>query len=94
MATNSTARRSSNSIPARTVTVARDLEDMGAAAKQMAHHSVAAVRDTALEYLDVGRSRVRHIGEDIQSRVVQQPVKSLLIAAGVGFLLGAIWTRR
>lgn len=94
MATNSTARQRNSSVAERAASVANDFHGIGDAAKQMASHSVAAVRDTALNYLDEGGSLVRRFGDNIQSRVTRQPVKSLLVAAGVGFLLGAIWTRR
>ena len=95
MATKSTTNRPSrDSVADRAATVARDFHQVGGAAKQMAADSVAAVRDTAYQYLDEGRSRVRHLGTGVQSHVQEQPLKALLIAAGVGFLLGAIWTRR
>jgi ElaB/YqjD/DUF883 family membrane-anchored ribosome-binding protein len=94
MASNSTTKRRSNTIADRASAVADDFHEVGDAARQMANHSVAAVRDTAMQYLDEGRSRVRHLGDEIESRVTERPMKSLLVAAGIGFLLGAIWTRR
>jgi ElaB/YqjD/DUF883 family membrane-anchored ribosome-binding protein len=95
MATNSNLkRRSHDTIADRTATVARDMQQIGDAARKMADHSVTAVRDTAKQYLDEGRSRLEHLGDDVQSRVAEQPIKALLVAAGIGFLIGAIWTRR
>ncbi|MGD9636272.1 MAG: YqjD family protein [Pirellulales bacterium] len=95
MASNSTAKRSARETVAdRAATVARDFHDVGDAARQMANHSLEAVRDTAKQYLDDGRTHVRHLGEGMHTRVTEQPLKSLLIAAGIGFLIGAIWTRR
>lgn len=95
MANHSTSKRASRETVAdRAVSVARDFHAVGGAARQMATHSMEAVRDTARQYLDDGRSQVRHLGEGVQARIAEQPLKSLLIAAGIGFLLGAIWTRR
>jgi ElaB/YqjD/DUF883 family membrane-anchored ribosome-binding protein len=94
MASNSTNNRRSKTVADRAAAVADDFHEIGDAARQMANHGVTAVRDTAVQYLDEGRSRVQHLGDEIHSRVAERPMKSLLIAAGVGFLLGAIWTRR
>ena len=94
MATNSTTKRTRDTVADRAATVAQDFHEVGDAARQMATHGVAAVRDTAYQYLDEGRSRVRHLGDGVHSKVQDQPLRALLIAAGVGFMLGAIWTRR
>lgn len=93
MTTKSTTERRS-AVADRAASVADDFHEVGDAARQMANHSVAAVRETAMQYLDEGRSRAQHLGDEIQSHVTERPLKSLLLAAGVGFLLGAIWTRR
>ncbi len=95
MAGNShSKRRSVDTVADRASTIAKDFHEVGGAAKRIATDSVDALRETAHRYLDEGRSRARHVGDDIQSRVQKQPVKSLLIAAGFGFLLGALWMRR
>ena len=60
----------------------------------MASNGVDALRETANKYLDEGRTRVRELGETVQSRVQEQPMKSILIATAVGFLLGILWRRR
>jgi ElaB/YqjD/DUF883 family membrane-anchored ribosome-binding protein len=93
MASNTTTKRRNNTVADRAAAVA-DFHEIGDAARQMANHSVAAVRDTAIQYLDEGCSRVQHLGDEIHSRVTERPMKSLLVAAGIGFVLGAIWTRR
>jgi ElaB/YqjD/DUF883 family membrane-anchored ribosome-binding protein len=46
------------------------------------------VRETASEYWDQGRVKAEELSETIQDRVREQPVPAVLIAAGVGFLLG------
>lgn len=73
---------------------AKDLRDVGEAARRMASDSAEAVRETAREYIDEGRTRLRHLGESAQTRIHDQPVKSLLIAGAVGFLLGVFFARR
>ena len=93
-AQSKTKRSSTNGLAAHRATIAKDFHEVGDAAKRVATDGVEAVRDTANRYLDQGRNRARSIGESMQSKVQDQPIKSLLIASAVGFLLGAFWTRR
>lgn len=95
MASNSQTKRDArDTIADRASTITKDFHEVGDAAKRIATDSVDALRETANQYLDEGRSRARHLGDNVQAKVQEQPVKSLLIAAGLGFLLGAIWIRR
>jgi ElaB/YqjD/DUF883 family membrane-anchored ribosome-binding protein len=90
MATSSNIKRNSNDLHP----VVKDVHDVRDAAKRIATDGAEAIRETAHHYLDEGRSRVQHLGENVQSKVEEQPLKALLLAAGIGFLVGAIWTRR
>jgi ElaB/YqjD/DUF883 family membrane-anchored ribosome-binding protein len=75
-------------------TIAKDLQEVGAATRRMAADSVDTLRETATHYLDEGRARARVVGDTVQTRVQQQPIQALLVAAAVGFLFGALWSRR
>jgi ElaB/YqjD/DUF883 family membrane-anchored ribosome-binding protein len=70
------------------------VQHMGSAVRGLAAEGVGALRDRAHEYVEHGRDRVREFGENVESQIHAQPKKSLLIAAGVGFLLGVICARR
>jgi ElaB/YqjD/DUF883 family membrane-anchored ribosome-binding protein len=74
--------------------VAQGLQDVSAATRRMASDSVEALRETANQYLDEGRNRVRELSENMQTRVQDQPMTSILVAAAVGFVLGVLWVRR
>jgi ElaB/YqjD/DUF883 family membrane-anchored ribosome-binding protein len=95
MASNSHAKRTANGrLADHASTIAKDVHKVGDAARRVATDGVDAIRETAHQYLDDGKAQVRQLGDSVQQRVQDQPVKSLLIAAGIGFLLGAIWIRR
>jgi ElaB/YqjD/DUF883 family membrane-anchored ribosome-binding protein len=51
------------------------------------------LRDTASEYYDQGRRKAQEWQQGLEEYVQEQPIKSLLIAAGVGMLLGILWKR-
>lgn len=81
-------------ISERASAVAKDFQDVSTATRRMATDSVDALRQTANDLVDEGRTRARDVGEAVQAKVQEQPVKSMLIAAGVGFLVGVLFGRR
>ena len=51
------------------------------------------LRDQASQYYEEGRQRAQEWEQSLETYVQEQPIKSLLIAAGVGALLGFLWRR-
>jgi len=75
-------------------TLSNDLQGAGSSAKRTASDNAEALRETAIEYLEQGRARVRELGTSVQHRVQEQPVTSLLVATAIGFLIGLLCIRR
>jgi ElaB/YqjD/DUF883 family membrane-anchored ribosome-binding protein len=73
---------------------AAKLQDIGSKATEAAREEYDHLRDTAGEYFHDGRERARQWRSDMEEYVQEKPLKSLLIAAGVGMLFGFIWRRR
>jgi len=74
-----------------------DKEGVGqatATAARVAQEQFEDLRHKATEYYEQGRERVQQLGSDLGQRIRERPLEAILIAAGVGFLLGAIWHRR
>ncbi|HEX4149881.1 MAG TPA: hypothetical protein VHY20_12875, partial [Pirellulales bacterium] len=51
-------------------------------------------RQRASEMVEQGTHRAREWEHGFEDRVRQQPMMSIGIAAGVGFILGLMWNRR
>jgi ElaB/YqjD/DUF883 family membrane-anchored ribosome-binding protein len=81
-------------ISERASAIAKDFQDVRSATKQIANDSVDALRQTASDLLDEGRTQAQVVGKSIQSKVQEKPVKAVLIAAAVGFLAGVFCVRR
>lgn len=92
MSTDVIAKR--EAISERASVITKDFQDVRSATKQMATDSVDALRQTASDLIDEGRTKASDLAQGVQGKVQEQPVKSVLIAAAVGFLLGAFWVRR
>jgi ElaB/YqjD/DUF883 family membrane-anchored ribosome-binding protein len=75
-------------------TITEGLQTAANAVKRLAGDSAEAVRETAHEFIDQGRAKAQEVSENMETRVRQQPVKSVLIAAGVGFVVGLLFARR
>jgi ElaB/YqjD/DUF883 family membrane-anchored ribosome-binding protein len=73
--------------------VASQVRDLGSQARDVATEQYQAVRDGAAEYYNAGREKAQQWEQQLEDYVREQPLKSVLIAAGVGVLLGVIWKR-
>jgi ElaB/YqjD/DUF883 family membrane-anchored ribosome-binding protein len=70
------------------------IQEAGAEARRAAQQQFGQVRDTAAEYLEQGRAQMQQMGQTFEHRIHEQPFRSVLMAAGLGFLVGMLWKRR
>ena len=73
--------------------VTKDLQKMGGIVRDAAQEKLGQVRENATEYYEQGRDKVHDLVGSVEQFVQQQPFKSVMIAAGVGWLLGRFWRR-
>ncbi len=59
-----------------------------------AAHEAEHACEAAGEYYAAGRDRVLEFEHSLEDRIREKPLQSVLIAAGVGILIGVLWTRR
>jgi ElaB/YqjD/DUF883 family membrane-anchored ribosome-binding protein len=74
--------------------LSEDLKEMGATVKDAAQEKLRNVRENATEYYEQGRDNAHGVLCDFEQYVRARPLKSVLIAAGVGLLFGRFWMRR
>ncbi|HLL88919.1 MAG TPA: DUF883 C-terminal domain-containing protein [Tepidisphaeraceae bacterium] len=73
--------------------VAQQARDLGQQVKEQATQKYQQLREQATQYYDTSRQSATEWEQSLESYVRDQPVKSLLIAAGVGVVLGMVWKR-
>jgi ElaB/YqjD/DUF883 family membrane-anchored ribosome-binding protein len=56
--------------------------------------SIDTLRERATDYVDQGRERVTELADTFEESIQERPLAAILIAAGVGFLLGCFIARR
>jgi ElaB/YqjD/DUF883 family membrane-anchored ribosome-binding protein len=96
----STAHRARASRPAsdrlrkQATKVTADIKELGGIAGAAAQEKLGQWRDNASAQYAEGQERVHQAERTFEQLIGTHPVKSLLIAAGVGLLLGRLWMRR
>ena len=73
--------------------VAEDLQRMGSTARDAAQAKLGQVSDKAAEYGEQVQDKVHGIACACEQFVRERPLRSVLMAAGIGWLLGRFWKR-
>ena len=66
---------------------------MGTQARDVATERYNQLRDQAQNYYEQGRQRATDLEHSLESYVQEKPIQAVMIAAGVGVLLGLLWKR-
>lgn len=69
-------------------------QETAADLSQRAKEGMEVIRDAASGYIDQGREKVAGLGRTVEGQVKEWPLSALLIATGVGLLLGIVLARR
>ncbi len=75
-------------------TVAEDLGQLGRLAKDATKEKLGEAREIAAGYYEKGRIKAGEMESQLTDYVRAKPLKSVLIAAGIGALLGILVSRR
>ncbi len=73
--------------------VQENLRDLGGQVRDAATEKYGQLRDQATDYYEQGRQRATEMEQSLEQYVQEKPIQALLMAAGVGMLLGVLWKR-
>jgi ElaB/YqjD/DUF883 family membrane-anchored ribosome-binding protein len=73
--------------------VSQNLRDIGGHVRDAASEKYEQLRDQASDYYKHGREAAQEWEQSLESYVQEKPLQSILIAAGVGMILGMLWKR-
>ena len=74
--------------------VAEDIEEMGETVRDAAQEKLRQVGEKAAEYSEQGRDKAHDIACPCEQFLRQKPLTSVLLAVGIGWLLGRFWKLR
>jgi ElaB/YqjD/DUF883 family membrane-anchored ribosome-binding protein len=87
-------RAASDRLRKQASTVTKDIQGMGTIARDAAQEQFDQIQENASELYDTGRVKVQQARRSLEQYIAEQPLTSMLIAAGVGLVLGRFWKRR
>jgi ElaB/YqjD/DUF883 family membrane-anchored ribosome-binding protein len=73
--------------------VGQNLRDLGGQVREAAKEKYEQLTDQARSYYDEGRRAAQEWEQGFESFIQDKPMQAVLIAAGVGLLLGLLWKR-
>ena len=73
--------------------VGENLRNLGSQVRDQATQQYENMRQQANDYYEQGRQRAMEMEQSLEDYVQEKPIQALLIAAGVGMLLGLLWKR-
>jgi ElaB/YqjD/DUF883 family membrane-anchored ribosome-binding protein len=73
--------------------VTENLRDLGGQVRDAAREKYENLSEEARAYYEHGKDKAHEWEEGIESYVREKPLRAVLIAAGVGVLLGVLWKR-
>lgn len=73
--------------------VGQSVREVGSQVRDAATEQYNQMRDRANDYYEQGRQKAQEWEQGLESYVHEKPMQALLVAAGVGLLLGIIWKR-
>ena len=77
-----------------TDTVRSYTRDQASAGADAARHAAHRAADTASAAADEARRRGERVAEELQDHITANPLPAVLVAAGIGLVVGTILTRR
>ena len=92
--TTATTPSATDQLRAHGETVREDLGQLGRLAKSAAREKLGEARGVAADYYGEGRKKAGELETQVVDYVRTKPLKSVIIAAGVGALLGILMSRR
>ena len=73
--------------------VGQNLRDLGGQVRDAAREKYGQIADQAQEYYEQGRQKAQEWEQGLESYIQEKPLQAVMIAAGVGVLLGLLWRR-
>ncbi len=73
---------------------AQSVQDIGGSAKEFAQEKLEQASRQVGHYYEQSQAKAQELKHSLESAIRNQPLKSMLIAAGIGLIVGGLALRR
>ncbi|MDX1386732.1 MAG: DUF883 C-terminal domain-containing protein [bacterium] len=74
--------------------IGHNVQEIGRISREVAHDTMDVLKENAGEYYHQGVERAKSVEQNLEGKIRDNPIQSLLIAIGLGFLVGMLFRRR
>ena len=71
-----------------------DVKDLGTIGGELATDTAHLAEERIAGYYEEGKKKAESLEKNLETEIRKNPIRSLMVAAGVGLVLGALWRRR
>lgn len=72
----------------------QNLQEIGSLAWKIVREKLQQLRQSETQHDSSGRESAERVDDGLTSRIRQKPLQSMLVAAGLGLVVGILWRRR
>lgn len=87
------ARNKTSQIREKASELGQGLREFGHEATDMAREKLHQIKDSASHYYDESKRKVGEVKESVEHFIQERPIRAVLIACGVGLLMGILVKR-
>lgn len=88
------AKESAGQLGEKASAMMHGVQDAAADLTHRAQEGLGAIKEAASGYVEQGREKAEALGRTVEGQIKAWPLSSLLVATGVGLLLGIVLARR
>lgn len=74
--------------------IGKDVQDLGKITNNLFNDAANVAQANVNELYTHGKARANQLSHDVGNKINEKPLLSLLVAAGVGLVIGALFNRR
>lgn len=88
------AHRNSAALRNKSGELGEDLSEIASLAVDVGRDQLGKIRDAAVQKYEDKKKYLANWEESLEAYICERPIKSLLVAAGIGMVVSMVWRRR
>lgn len=72
----------------------QNVQELGRITREIAQDTMGVLKENAGDYYHQGMEKAKTVEKNLEGKIRENPLQALLIAVGLGFLVGMLFRRR